>query len=192
MKKIVIYISAIAASLLLLASTGFTKAKDGWITLSGCQFVQSEYFDADSFHLTCNGHDRIFRLYFVDAPEKDYRFGRIFKQAEYFKTSDKNVLMTANEATAFAKTLLSSNDITIETKWRKAGGQSKLPRYYAVVKVSGQDMADLLVEKGYARVFGTKTDYPDGTSKDKVEQQLRGLEQEAKAQHKGAWSFQRN
>jgi endonuclease YncB( thermonuclease family) len=159
-----------------------------WTVIKNCKFLDTEYFDADSFHIMCDGNEKIFRLYFVDAPETDYRFGRIYKQSEYFETADEYVLEIGKEATRYVSTLL-TNSLTIYTKWRGCGGQSRLKRYYAVVKVDGTDLAEMLVENGYARVFGTKTRYPDGEFAKDVQARLELLEKQARTNRVGVWKF---
>ena len=42
-----------------------------WITLENCRLVPSAANDGDSFHVSVNGKEYIFRLYLVDAPEID-------------------------------------------------------------------------------------------------------------------------
>lgn len=64
-------------ALTFLLSTCFLHAgtTPDWQKLEGCQLIQNEWNDGDSFHVrTAEGTEFIFRLYFVDTPETDSRF----------------------------------------------------------------------------------------------------------------------
>lgn len=187
MKSRVIKMAACALLFIARPVLGDTN----WTTITGCRFLDSKYYDADSFHVVCGGDEKIFRLYFVDAPETDFRFGRLYRQSEYFAASEEYVLEIGKEATSYVSALL-TNTLTIHTKWARAGGQSRLPRFYAVVDVDGRDLAALLVENGFARVFGARTTYPDGTKSKDVELNLRTLEDRARRNRVGIWSASSN
>jgi endonuclease YncB( thermonuclease family) len=77
----------------------------------------------------------------------------------------------------------------VTTRWDDARGRSKLPRYYAFVTVNKQDLAELLVRAGLARVFGEKAVTPAGLSTHGEQEKLLQLERDAKANHRGAWSY---
>ena len=50
-----------------------------------CHYLIKRANDGDSFHVSVNGKEYIFRLYFVDTPEVDTEFPqRVKEQARYF------------------------------------------------------------------------------------------------------------
>ena len=70
-------------------------------------------------------------------------------------------------------------------------GRSRLPRYYAFIEVSGQDLAELLVSRGLARAKGTGAILPDGTRAKAHMKKLKQVEAEAKAKKLGIWAQSR-
>lgn len=162
-----------------------------WETLEGCRLLKKETFDGDSFHVRHQGKEYIFRLLYVDTPERK-ELGlteRTTDQAKYWKIYKKDLYLLAEEASLFtAKTL--SSPFTLQTRWEDARGNSSLPRYYAVVMTAEQkDLASLLVANGLGRIHGRPVSSPDGRSGEEVVKSLEKLEGEAKAQNKGAWAF---
>jgi endonuclease YncB( thermonuclease family) len=159
-----------------------------WITLTGCQFVPEDYNDGDSFHVWFGRRELIFRLYFVDAPETEANLkDRIKDQAEYFGVSPEQVLQTGVEAKQFTEACL-KHPFTVTTRWQNAMGRSRLPRYYAQIKVSGQDLAALLVSRGLARAKGTVAILPGGGKGKDHMAALKKLEVEAKVNRTGIWA----
>lgn len=159
-----------------------------WQKLNNCRLVTGEYFDGDSFHVQHGDKQYIFRLYFVDAPETDHELrDRIAEQAEYFGVSEIRASRLGRKAKRFVENVL-KNPFTVYTQWEDAGGSSQMPRYFAVVKIGADDLAELLVENGLARIYGASTPLPDGTSIDTFFQRLRQLEARAKRRKAGAWS----
>jgi endonuclease YncB( thermonuclease family) len=74
---------------------------------------------------------------------------------------------------------------TIQTRWRKVFGPT---RYYACVfTADGNDLAELLVRNGLARIYGTRTPLPDGTDSRTYLATLKDLEQQAKSAGLGGW-----
>src|SRR5947207_15657075 len=59
--------------LLILILSGLATApclaSAPWVTLQGGHYLIKRPNDGDSFHVSVEGHEYIFRLYFVDAPE---------------------------------------------------------------------------------------------------------------------------
>ena len=165
-----------------------TGPKGTWTTLEGCRFMPSRYHDADSFHVLHGKNEFTFRLYFVDAPETDLRFGRAAQQAGYWGITEGRVLKTGQEASDFVAKILTDEDITIRTRWMKTGGNSKMPRYYAFVSIEGRDLAEVLLKAGYARVHGRRTASPDGKTADLLEARLTKLEEAARGSSTGIWS----
>src|SRR5438067_1806209 len=73
-----------------------------WITLENCRLVPSQANDGDSFHVSVNDKEYIFRLYLVDAPETDaVNPGRLIEQARYFEITVPQVIEVGERAKAF-------------------------------------------------------------------------------------------
>jgi endonuclease YncB( thermonuclease family) len=76
----------------------------------------------------------------------------------------------------------------VETRWHKALGRSRLPRYYAIITTAeGKNLAELLVSKGLARIYGVRTPLPDGRDSRTYLGQLAKIEAEAKKAGLGGW-----
>ena len=67
-------------------------------------------------------------------------------------------------------------------------GRGKLTRYYAVVTVNGQDLAEILVSRGLARVKGASANLEDGVPGKARMRRLKQLEADAKAKRLGVWA----
>ncbi len=184
---------------LLLASLGSADARAGaahanWTTLSNCQFLPNPANDGDSFHLRCNGREYIFRLYFVDAPETDDSIPeRVTEQAAYFRIPKQSALAVGELAKQFTASQLGYlRPVVVITRWEDAKGRSRLPRFYAIVRVGGRDLGEALVENGLARVYGARAQLPDGTTPANERAKLRNLERQAKVSRRGAWAYATN
>ena len=141
----------------LLVACPFLVLADEWQTLRGCRLVPNEWNDGDSFHVSHQGQEYIFRLYFADTPEsEDSLTERIEEQAEHFGiTSAQSVragITAKNETARFLDT-----PFTVITRFQAAPGRSKMTRFYAFVipAPARKDLASLLIEAGMARSFGT-------------------------------------
>jgi endonuclease YncB( thermonuclease family) len=92
-----------------------------------------------------------------------------------------------HEASEFTKRAL-AKPFTTYTRWRRALGRSAIWRYYAiVVTTDGHDLNELLVSKGLARIYGTRTPSPDGRDSRTYLAHLHELENEARTAKRGAW-----
>jgi len=179
--------------LVFLAAIACAQAA-GWDTLTGCRLKDSEWNDGDSFHVVQGGKEYIFRLCYVDTPEtKAHKelTQRTTEQARYWKIRKKDMFPLAAEAAAYTKDLLASG-FTVKTQWEDAKGESRLPRYFGVIITSQGDLAELLVSKGYARVYGFSPDYPGGTSADRYKDKLKSLEDRAREKELGAWAYSKS
>jgi endonuclease YncB( thermonuclease family) len=58
-----------------------------------------------------------------------------------------------------------------------------------VFTADGNDLAELLVRNGLARIYGTGTPLPDGRDSRTYLATLRGLEQQAKSAGVGGWRY---
>lgn len=134
--------------------------------------------------------ERIFRLYFVDAPEDsaDSRYPeRLADQAAYFGVSPARAAKIGDEAAEFWATAL-AKPFTVFVCGQKAPGSSSRQRYYAMIETAeGKWLSSALVENGLARVYGKRIQLPDGTDSRTYLQKLGALEAEAKGAKRGGW-----
>jgi endonuclease YncB( thermonuclease family) len=106
------------------------------------------------------------------------------EQAAYFGISRDAAVQLGAEAKAFTARAL-AKPFTIYTRWRPVYGPT---RYYAfVVTADGQDLAELLVRNGLARIYGTRTPLPDGRDSRTYLATLNAAEAAAKAARLGGW-----
>lgn len=157
--------------------------------LDGCIYKPQRWNDGDSFHVVLpDAKELIFRLYFVDTPEEERTYAdRIAEQAAYFGISSDAAVEIGHEASDFTKQAL-AKPFTVHTRWRRALGRSAIWRYYAmIVTADGQDLNELLVSAGLARIYGTRTPLPDGSDSREYLAHLGELEAQAKAAKRGAW-----
>ena len=174
----------------LLFSAGEAAARANWVTLSNCAYLVKRANDADSFHVSVNGKEYIFRLYFVDAPETGTTFrGRVRQQAKYFKATSAEAVKLGELAREFTREKL-SRPFVVRTCWQDAKGQSRLPRFYAFIQASDGDLAEQLVENGLARVHGAAAQ-PEGLPSARAQwQKLDTLEAKAKQERVGGWGIE--
>lgn len=57
-------------ALLLLPIVLRAEPENYWQKLKGCTLIDSRWRDGDSFHAKHDGTEYIFRLYFMDTPER--------------------------------------------------------------------------------------------------------------------------
>jgi endonuclease YncB( thermonuclease family) len=176
----------LVVSLLLLP----VASARGWTELDGVIYEEEKYSDGDSFRARRNRSRYIFRLYFVDTPETDIRFpDRVQEQADYLGVEFEQAVEGGEEAANWLHDLLAEQEsLTVYTRYADARGASDRKRYYAMVKIGDRWLSELLVENGYARVFGVDSELPDGTSARIYWSRLRKLEKEAKAAQRGMWA----
>lgn len=147
------------------------------------------YMDGDSFHVRANNKDVIVRLYFVDTPESDKTHEeRNEDQAAYFNISETQVVPLGVKGKKFTQRTLSGQKFTVWTRWEDAMGSSDQQRFFGIVQIGKEDLGELLVANGLARVYGGSTVLPDGTSIDSQFAKLRQLERRAKAKRLGGWA----
>jgi micrococcal nuclease len=172
----------------LAAESGKKPSPAKWETLKNVRFDPADHNDGDSFHVRYQGREFIFRLYFVDAPEVDESFpDRNREQARHFGVTAKENRKAAEAAKALTAELL-KRPFTVTTRWQNAMGRSRLPRYYAVVRVGGEDLGEVLLKRGLARAKGTWANLPDGERAKPRMERLKQLEAEAKAKRIGVWA----
>lgn len=165
-------------------------AAQGWSRLEGCVLLPNPWNDGDSFHVRYGGKEYLFRLYFVDTPESENSLPeRLAEQARYFGTSPKEVMTLGKEAAGFTRNELSKQPFTIHTRWHDALGRSRLQRFYALVETNGKDLNELLVARGYARIYGSRVPLPDGRTSQQYLASLRRIETQAKRERRGGWGI---
>jgi endonuclease YncB( thermonuclease family) len=148
----------------------------------GCVLTPDEWTDGDSFRVRLpDGRLETFRLYFVDTTESRSRGKR---SDDYFGLTRAEAIKLGEEAKASTAAAL-QRPFTIQTRWRRVFGPT---RYYACVfTADGNDLAELLVRNGLARIYGTRTPLPDGRDSRSSLATLRDLEQQAKSAELGGW-----
>jgi DNA uptake protein ComE-like DNA-binding protein len=184
--------TAFFAAAVLSAAVIDLYARNGskdWIVLENCQLVPNAANDGDSFHVSANGKQYVFRLYWVDAPETDTTTpGRLVEQAKHFGISVPQVIELGEAAKAFAKQKL-AEPFMVTTRMANAMGRSGGQRFYAFVQTKGGDLGEQLVANGFARIYGKTATPPGGSSSAAEQQKLEELEPEAKRQKLGGWDM---
>lgn len=160
--------------------------QNGWTVLENCHLLHNDSNDGDSVHVSHQGKEYIFRLYYVDAPETSMNFPqRVEDQGRYFDLKAEEALNVGHRAARFTAQALGGNALTIATMWEDARGQSALPRYYAFITTPTGDLDELLVAEGLARIYGMPVSSSLG---DQKRQHLKRLESRARQNHKGGWA----
>src|SRR5579864_1454124 len=156
------------------------SARGPWVTLDNCHYLTKRPNDGDSFHVSANGKEYIFRLYFVDAPETDTEFrDRVEEQAKYFGITVEQNTQVGLLAKAYTREKL-SGPFSVRTCWEDAMGRSRMQRFYAMVQTNNGDLSEQLVENGLARIHGIQAS-PEGLTSARQEwQKLVTLERKAK------------
>jgi len=149
--------------------------------------------DGDSFFVNIDGKTLHLRLYFADSPEaevySDHDARRVQEQARYFGIDQPDrILWLGEQSAAFTKEVL-SKPFTVYTAHAAALGGASSERIYAfVVTSTGRDLAELLIENGFARNFGVKRARYDQMAQSEVEYRLRDMEIAAMLGTRGIWS----
>lgn len=183
-----VHIGWVCLAAVVMSAAACLAAPQKWVKLEGATLGDG-YMDGDSFHVRHQGKDYIIRLYFVDVPENNDQFlDRNQEQADYFGISLKRIVPLGEKGKKFAYRQLAGKKFTVYTKWKDAMGSSSQKRFFGLVRIGKQDLGELLVEYGLARIYGASEILPDGTSIDSSFQRLRHLERRAKAKKYGAWS----
>lgn len=163
------------------------SARGPWVTLENCHYLSKRANDGDSFHVSANGKEYIFRLYFVDAPETDTEFrDRVEEQAKYFGITVEQNVAVGILAKAYTREKLSA-PFSVRTCWEDAMGRSRMQRFYAMVQTNNGDLGEQLVENGMARIHGIQASPQGLTSARQEWQKLETLERKAKREKVGGW-----
>ncbi|HMP81549.1 MAG TPA: thermonuclease family protein, partial [Verrucomicrobiota bacterium] len=165
------------------------KSATQWETLEGCRLLTNAVVDGDSFHVEHNGREYIFRLYFVDTPETDASLKeRIKDQSAYFGLPTDAIPRVGTIAATFTRNKLSGTNFTIVTRWQNAMGRSSLARFYAIVLIGDENLAEELVANGLARIYGLRANWPDGPRSATFINKLKNLELTAREKKLGVWN----
>lgn len=162
-----------------------------------CTLAADKTNDGDSFRVQLpDGRREIFRLYFVDTPESDfksYRNGdnnheRIRDQANYFGISPEQAVGIGQEGKHYVLGLLGKQPFTVYTEWDSPFHDE---RYHAFIQVNGNGkprwLHELLVEKGLVRIKTKPADLPDGTKAGSHRRLLEDLQAAARKSRTGGW-----
>ena len=168
------------------------RTSASWETLESCHLVPHPTNDGDSFVVAHGKSTNTFRLYFVDCPEKELRrdnLPRLQDQARYFGLSSPEAASTVGQASAAFVLPYLKRPFTIVTHWERVFDSK---RFYAQVIVENdhhqqRDLAELLVENGYARIFTRGANIPGTKSETEIKHHLHVLESASRAAQRGAW-----
>ena len=174
------------------ASTSRRVPSSSFETLSDCRLHEDRNNDGDSFKIAHQGRLIEVRLYFVDAPEKrqhQYNGERLDHQGRYFGgLSRSQTTAIGQQAKALTDRLLSTRPFRVVTRWQPVFESG---RHYAFVffEDTGEELSEILVREGLARIYTEGTTLPDGRSKAAFEQHLKQLEKTARQSRQGAWGL---
>jgi len=182
-----LYAGILFALVACVTPTTRCLARAPWVTLQGGHYLVKRANDGDSFHVSVQGKEYIFRLYFVDAPETTREFrDRVEEQASYFGITVDQVLKLGELAKTYTREKL-SGPFLVRTCWEDAMGRSRMQRFYAFVQTNNGDLGEQLVENGLARIHGASAK-PEALSSAASElRKLAGLERKAKQEKIGGW-----
>lgn len=178
---------------ILLLAAAPARAATPLQKFANARVVETPGNDGDSFVVESGARKIHVRLYFVDSPESaavtDADAKRVREQAGYYGIADaKKVLEFGRQAKTFTEQAL-AKPFTVHTAFASAMGRSPGGRVYAFVTTAdGKDLAELLVENGYARTFGVIRESPTGKPSTDTLKRLRDLEAEAMLKRKGVWA----
>src|SRR5436190_23174809 len=121
--------------LLILILSGLATtpclASAPWVTLQGGHYLIKRPNDGDSFHASVEGHEYIFRLYFIDAPETSAEFrDRVEEQAKYFRVAVDQVLELGDLAKQFTRENLRAS-LLVRISWEDDGVRIRMPRFFS-------------------------------------------------------------
>jgi DNA uptake protein ComE-like DNA-binding protein len=183
---------ALVTTAILLSATVAVGGRDGskdWIVLENCRLILNPANDGDSFHVSADREEYIFRLYLVDAPETEgTEPGRLVEQAKYFEITVPQAIEVGEAAKAFTRDKL-AEPFTVFTRMSDAMGRSKIERVYAFVQTKEGDLGEQLVRNGLALVHGAKAIPPGFSSSQPERQKLQQFEDEAKREKIGGWGI---
>ena len=156
------------------------------------KLVESKNNEADHLRVkTDDQHDEsVVTRYIVDDLAASHTHPQQAEaQSRYIQFSPDLVVKSGKEAAAYATGLLKDKTFTLLTRWEPVPDRS---RYYALIMVETDKgkvyLADLLMQKGYARLAGLSCDLPGGVKgADDYGLYLHQLSKQAREAKLGAW-----
>lgn len=177
-----------AAALVFIFGTAELQAAKKWRIYENCTVIENPANDGDSFHVRVNKRHYLFRLYWVDTPETDMSVPeRVAEQAQYFGLSNQDMVKYGKEAAKFAEKFM-KDGFTVHTKFADAMGRSEKDRDYAIIEKDGKYLHIELVREGLARIHGFQEVSEDMPNAGTMRMRIKGAENEAKKEKRGAWS----
>lgn len=165
-----------------------------FVALANPEFIDSRANEADALRIRVGGEEHIFVLYFIDAIETSLtNSSRVADQARWFgNTHAQAVVEMGQEAVAYVRDLLTTHPFSVLTRWERVPSTT---RYYALVVVEYESgkrayLADLLVRKGYARIWGISTFLPENDKRTMEDylHELNDLAKKARNERRGIWA----
>jgi endonuclease YncB( thermonuclease family) len=153
--------------------------------------VESSANEADTLRIRYGSEEYVFVLYYVDALETSMNHPqKVAEQGRWFQVSQKDIVDTGRDAALYVSQLLKDNYFNVLTRWERVPNTI---RYYALIKVQlaqgPVDLADLLIQHGYARVGSLMTELPnDRRDQASYLAELKTLDQKARQAKSGIWS----
>lgn len=164
-----------------------------WERLPGCRLAAYSANDGDSFKVVTGADEHVFRLYFVDCPEKQKHSSggaRLADQGAYFGGLDEDEVLRAGVAAReFSLNLLRAGNFTVVTRWERVFDSGRYYGHVLVPRADGTfaDLAEQLVLAGLARIHTMGAEHPGRGGERELRQRLRKLEDEARHGGRGAW-----
>ncbi|MDA7888090.1 hypothetical protein N9A86_01740 [Akkermansiaceae bacterium] len=167
--------------------------------LQECRLISGRNSDGDSFHIKHEKGENEFRLYFVDAPETEYReYGggesngkRIAEQGKDMGGLDRReTTRIGKEAKAFTLGLLKEGNFKVMTKWEDVVRPGR-EYCFVIVEWEGREcyLHELLLSHGLGRVHTWGADLPGGRGWKRQRAYLEEWEKEVAANKIGAWGL---
>ncbi len=172
------------------------ETSNGYERFDACELVEHRQNDGDSFRIRLpGGRMEEFRLYFVDAPESEFRdYGRgrtnrdrIADQARDLGLTPEQAVEIGRRAKKHSLGLLKSGSFTLYTTWDDPFGDRRFHAF--LIMPDGGCLHESLVREGLVRIHTKGAGLPDGTGVSAQMRKLRDLEKEARRQRKGAWGI---
>ena len=162
----------------------------GWVEWRGCTLAEDRGNDGDSFEIWHGGQRQVMRLYFVDCPEKtrhQHNGARLAEQGRYFGgLTEEETVGIGEKARDFTLDLLRGGSFRVLTRGEQVFDSE---RHYAFVLSGQDDLGELLVREGLARIYTKGEDRPGGRRAHAEKQHLMTMERQAKAARRGAWEL---